>query len=348
MKMFNPQRLLLLLLLITVVNVTLSAQDAVREFRESFDVSKGITVSSDTRYSDVELINWDRDEVEVVAEVEVNASSRSRAEEKIEKINVDIRKSGNTVTIETDLEEGWSRNVKVDIHITVKAPSYLNFSLESWYGDVFVQDVDGLAILDIKYGNLSAGNLNRGNEKPYNSIELDYSDGTIEKAGWIEVQLAYSDLEIENSSMIYADSKYSKLLGSKTGGIVAEGAYDKYYFDEVDNFVAELRYSGVKFGLLKKKFEVESKYTNIKLMDVPDDFKEVNINSSYGNIYVNVDDQASFKIEAETKYGNVNVAQEGRLSSQKENNYKKVWGTVGSSPKGSMMLEARYGNITVE
>lgn len=39
---------------------------------------------------------------------------------------------------------------------------------------------------------------------------------------------------------------------------------------------------------------------------------------------------------------------DGKLSHVKENNVKKVWGSVGSSPKAQMNLETRYGNITLE
>jgi hypothetical protein len=348
MNKFNQRSLLLLLLLSTVVSFSLIAQDAVREYHEAFDVNQGVTLDSDTKYADVEVLTWDRDVVDIVAEVEVDASSKSRAEEKLGKIDIEIGKSGNTVTLETEFDEGWSKNAKVKIHIMVKAPSYLNLTMESGYGDLYIQEVSGLALLDVKYGNLKADALSRGNEKPYNSIDLAYSNGNIGEAGWVELELAYSDLDIAASKMLYVESKYSKLLGEKTGGIVTEGAYDKYYFDQVGNFAGELKYSGIKFGALDRKLDVESKYTNIKIEHVSGDFKEINCYTSYGNIYLNVEQGSSFKIEAEARYGNIKVAQEGKLSRQKENTSMRVWGIIGSSPKGSMKLEARYGNIDIE
>jgi hypothetical protein len=339
MKMSKPRSLLLLLLLSTVVSFSLSAQDAVKEITQAYDVGKGATLNSDTKYSDV---------VDIVAEVEVDAGSKSRAEEKLDKIDVKIGKSGNTITLETDFEEGWSRNAKVKIHIVVKVPAYLNLTMESGYGDLFIQEMSGLVLLDVKYGNLKADELSRGNEKPYNSIDLAYSNGNVGEAGWVELELAYSDLEIATSKMLFVESKYSKLRGEKTGGIVTEGAYDKYFFDEVGNFAGKLKYSGIKFGALTRKLDVESKYTNIKLEHISGDFKEINAHTSYGNIYMNVEDGASFKIEAQARYGNIKVAQEGKLSRMKENTVMKVWGTIGSAPKGSMKLEAGYGNIDIE
>jgi hypothetical protein len=342
--------LLLCLLLLPAVNFSLSAQEAKREFHESYDVKQGVTLSADIKYADVELVTWDKDAVDILAEVKVEASSQSRAEEKLSKVDVRISKSGSTISLENDMEEGWSKDVKkVDIHITVQAPEYMNLTLEQTYGDVFIQELSGLVLMDLKYGNLKAGGLTRGNEKPYNHLDLAYSNGTVDQGGWMEAELAYSELEIGNSSMLFVNSKYSKLLGESTGGIVTDGSYDKYYFDKVENFVAELKYSGVKFGSLTKKFEVESKYTNIKIEKVSKDFKEISVESSYGNIYLGVETGASYKIEAEARYGKISLDDAGgKLNRTKENNYMKISGSVGDMPKGSMSLVARYGNIEIE
>jgi hypothetical protein len=347
-RVSNLRSLLLLLLLITVVSFSLSAQEAKKTYSEAYDVTKGVTLSSDTKYSDIELLTWEKNVVDILVEVEVEASSKGNAEEKMEAIDVNISKSGNTISLETEFEEGWSRNAKIDIQITIKAPAYLNLNMESAYGDLFIQELTGLVLVDLKYGNLKAGTLSRGNEKPYNKLGLSYSNASVETAGWMEVELAYSELDIGTSSMLFVDSKYSKLLGEKTGGIVTEGAYDKYTFDEVDNFVGELRYSGIKFGALTKKFSVESKYTNMKIEHLSKDFKEVHAVLSYGNITMDVEEGASFKVEAEARYGSVNIAQDGKLSKSKENNIVKIWGNVGSDPKGSIAVETRYGNIDIE
>ncbi len=55
-KRVSNLRSLLLLLPITIVSFSLSAQDAVKEFSESFNVSEGITLAADIRYSDVEVL----------------------------------------------------------------------------------------------------------------------------------------------------------------------------------------------------------------------------------------------------------------------------------------------------
>ena len=111
-RLSNSKSLLLSLLLIVTVSFSLTAQDAVKEFTKVFDVGEGITLSSITKYSDVELITWDQNKIDILAVVEVDASSKSKAEEKLAKIDVKMTKSGNTVSLETSFKEGWSKNVK--------------------------------------------------------------------------------------------------------------------------------------------------------------------------------------------------------------------------------------------
>jgi hypothetical protein len=348
MKVYKSKSLLLLLLLFSAVNFSVSAQDARKEYTENYAVNKGVTLDAETRYSDVEIVTWDRNEVDILAVVEVDASSKSRADAALEKINIEINKSGNTISLETELENGWSRNVKTEIRITVKAPAYLNLTIENSYGDLFIQELSGLALLDLQYSNLKADKLSRGNEKPYNQLELAYSNATIEEAGWMELEMAYSDVEINSSAMLFVESKYSKLLGDRAGGIITEGAYDKYYIDELDSFVAELKYSGLKFEQVNKTLNIHASYTNTKVLKLSKSFDEVEVSLAYGNLNMTMEPGASYKIDSESRYGSIKVAGGDNLSKSKETTTTKVWGTVGSNPKGNMNLITKYGNIEID
>jgi len=339
---------LLLLLLIFTVNFSLSAQDARKEYTETYNVSKGVTLNTDTKYTDVELITWDQSVVDILAVVEVEASSQNRAEEALKKVEVKISKSGNNIYVETEMENGWSRNVRTSIDITIKAPAWVNLNMESSYGDLFIQEATGHVQLDMKYGNLKAGSLSRGNEKPYNIVEMAYSDAVIDEIGWLELEVAYSDVELNVSKMLFLENKYSKITGEKAGGIVTEGMYDKYYFDEVDSFIGELKYSGLKFDKLNKVLELQSAYTGVKIGTLSKGFDKVDAELSYGNLSVGLEQGTSFKFEGEARYGNVSVAGGSQLNKVKENNSVRIWGNVGSNPKSSIQVITKYGNSSFE
>ncbi|RPI45178.1 MAG: hypothetical protein EHM46_01990 [Bacteroidetes bacterium] len=347
MRVFELKSLLLSLLLIAATGFSLHAQDARKEYSESYNISRGTTLSTDTKYSHVSLLTWDKDAVEILAVVEVKASSDAKAQEALEKVEVKIGQSGNIVSLSTEFDDGWSRNVQTRIDITVSVPSYINLEVDNSYGDLFIQEISGLALLDLKYSNFKADILSRGNENPVNRLDLAYSNGTIGKAGRMDLNLAYSELEITSSDMLNMESKYSKLSGEKAGSIQTEGAYDKYFFDEIGSFSAALKYSGLKFGILRKGLQLESSYTNVSIGSLSGGFDKLDASLSYGNIEVDVEEGASFKLEAESKYGKVNVAQEGKLNRMKESATMKVSGSVGSNPRAEMNLITRYGNIDI-
>jgi hypothetical protein len=246
------------------------------------------------------------------------------------------------------MENGWSRNVKTSIEITIKAPAWVNLDMENSYGDLFIQEATGLANIDLKYGNLKAGTLSRGNEKPYNEVDLAYSNGVIDQAGWVNLDISYSDMEVNHSDMLFVDSKYSKLLGEHAGGIVTEGMYDKYTFDEVDSFVGELKYSGVKIERLNKTFSLHSAYTGAKIGTLAKGFDEVDAELAYGNLSMGLEPGASFKFDGEARYGSISISGGDRMSRTKENNYVKVWGNVGSNAKSTIHVITKYGNSSFE
>jgi hypothetical protein len=347
-RIFKSKSLLLSLLLIVTVSFSLSAQDAKKEYTENYDVSKGVTLNTDTKYSDVELLTWEKNEVNILVEVEVDALSKSKAEAALDKINVRISKSGNTISLVTDFDNGWSRNVKTKINITINAPKWVNLDMDNSYGDLFIQEITGLVLLDLRYGNMKAGSFTRENEKPYSQIDMAYSNAEIDELGWMELEISYSDMQINSSKMLFVENKYSKLGGEKAGGIVTEGAYDKYFFEEIDSFVGELKYSGIKIGRLNKTFDLHSGYTGVKIGTLSSGFDKVDASLSYGNFTAGLEPGASFKFEGEAKYGNVNIDTGDRLSKSKENNYVKVWGNVGSNPKSSIKVITKYGNSTFE
>jgi len=349
-KVYKSNRLLLVLPLLLLLCIPLSAQNARKEISETYNVKKGFTFNVESKYSDIELLTWDRDVLDVVVIVEVDAGSRERSENILRNINIDIKETGNSVSYITNLDFPGSpgKGVKLDIKYTVKLPSYLNVTIENSYGNVYIQELAGLAKLDLQYGNLKINKLARGNVKPYNNIEIAYGNAGIEEAGWLELGISYSEFEASKFDMLIVESKYSKLYGENAGTVISEGKYDKYTFRELDNFVAELKYSNVKIDKLHQKFDLNASYTNVKIDYLLKGFEKIRANLSYGNFSAITEPGTSYNLNADSKYGEINVSPASNLSRSRENGNLKVSGTVGTNPKSDVNIVTRYGNIHIK
>ena len=87
---------------------------------------------------------------------------------------------------------GWSDDSRrFTIDYDVKMPVWMDLSLVNKYGNTDLDDLYGLVDLDIKYGNLTASKLTRGNEKPLNTLNLAYGKGSIDDAGWLDATVRY-------------------------------------------------------------------------------------------------------------------------------------------------------------
>jgi len=348
-RVFELKSLLFCLILLSTVSFSLSAQNARKEISEIYDVKKGFTFNVDSKYSDIEFLTWDKDVLDVLVVIDVDAGNREKSEDYLKKIDVEISKTANSVSFETEFDFSGSpgKNVNMDIKYTVKLPAYLNVTVENSYGNVYIQELSGFVSLDIQYGNLKVNKLIRGNDKPYNNLEIAYGNAECEEIGWLELEVSYSDFNATKSDMLFVESQYSKINGDRAGTIITEGKYDKYIFDGVDNFVAELKYSNIKFGRLNKKFDLDASYTNVKIDLLPKGFEKIRSDLSYGNFSMETEPGAAFNLNAETRYGGIDVSPDSNLSRSKENGELRVWGTVGSGARADVELVTRYGNINI-
>ncbi|MBN1132590.1 MAG: hypothetical protein JXA39_05925 [Bacteroidales bacterium] len=349
-KAYKIKRLLLSLFLILLISLSLSAQNASKEISKTYDVRKGFTMNVNSKYSDIELLTWDQDVLDVLIVMEVDAGSEERSGNLLDKIDVDISETDNSVSFVTEFNFNGTpgRNVEIAVKYSVKLPSYLNLTVENSYGNVYLQELAGVAALDVQYGNLKVNKLTRGNDKPYNKLEIAYGNLEIEEAGWIELNASYSDCVVSNADMLFVKSKYSKFYGEHAGAVITEGKYDKYMFDEIDNFVGELKYSNVRFDRLNTKFDLNASYTNVKIEMLPKGFEKIRSDQSYGNFFLVTEKGNSFNLNAQSNYGGIDVVPESNLKRSRDNGTMKVTGTVGSPSKSEVEVITRYGNIDIK
>ncbi len=86
----------------------------------------------------------------------------------------------------------------------------------------------------------------------------------------------------------------------------------------------------------------------VKIGTLSKGFSKIDAELSYGNFSVGLEEGAAFKFSGEAKYVSVNISAGDKLSKTKENNYVKIWGTVGSNPKSSIHVITKYGNSSFE
>lgn len=335
----------------------ISGQEVSKEYNKEFTTDNKSTLEIDNKYGDIIVEADETDKVIIYVKVTVRYPSQERAEKLLGYIDVIFTEEGENIKARTVIDDrfnfsGWggdSRKFSIDYH--VKMPASLALTLSNRYGDTDLDDLSGYVNLNIKYGNLTAGKLTRGNEKPMNTINLAYGKATIDEAGWMDAVIRYSgNFTVNKCQALLLDSKYSSLNFGEVSSIVAESRYDgKFRIDKINNLVIDQGYSNINVGTLTKKLSIEAGYGSFNADEVPEGFESIEVDSHYASVRFAIAEDANYKIDARLSYGSLKFNEANFKTRRRivENNSTEVNGIVGDeeSPKASVKIDASYGSV---
>jgi len=357
---YKNYALVFILILFTGFTSSASEDEYSKKIQKEYDANEQTHLNLTNKYGDVEITNWEKNSVFIDVTITVDHKREDKAEELLEHITVDFSQDGNTIIVKTDIDKNFnkstwffnfdSNNKEFSIDYEIKMPKALKLTLNNKYGDVFIDEVTGEANISVKYGNLKANKILRGNTKPLSRVYLGYSDGSIKEAKWLKLDLKYSKLQIDKSIALMAVTKYSKLYTDKTSSIVAESKYDHYYLGEIGNLVVESKYTDYQIDQLNKQLDIETSYGNLDIDYIPKVFEKIWVDNKYGHIDMKIDKAASYKIEGKADYGDINYPDSKNINRRKDNTELEISGIIGraKNPKAKVELQTRYGDIELK
>ncbi len=338
------------------VSGNITAQPVTKEYHKEYSAKPGSSLNISNRYGDVNIDTWDEERIVIDVKVSVELPDRNRAERYLSYIEVQFSENGNEISAKTVIDDkfsfsGWgSRSRKFSINYSVRMPSGCNLDLTNRYGNTDIDDINGHIRLDIKYGNINAGSLTRGNEKPLNTVILGYGKGTIGSAGWLDVFSRYSgSLIIDRSQALLLNSRYSKIQIGETSSVVGESKYDNLRIGKINNLVLESGYSDIAIGTLTKKLKFEGGYGAFMVENIPAGFETIETDTRYIGVKLGIDNDADYELDARLSYGNLKFNEDNFQHRTRivENNSSQTAGFIGksSSPSSKVTVKASYGSV---
>jgi hypothetical protein len=346
---------LLLLLPILLLTASAAAQEVTKEYNEKYSAGASTTLQINNRYGDVLIDSWNQNEVVIDVKVTVELPNRDRAQKLLDYINVEFSQDGDVITAKTVIDDkfsfsGWGGNKKFSIDYKVKMPVRASLTLTNRYGNSELDELQGLAQFDIKYGNINIGKLTRGNEKPLNRLILSYGKGSVDEAGWLDLVIRYTgDVNITKSRAILLDSRYSKLRIGETSSLVGESKYDNIQIGTISNLVLENGYTDTKIETLTNKLEYEGSYGNFTVSYIPAGFESIDVNTRYMGVNLGIDKGANYNLEAKVSYGDLRYDEDNFVNKRRiiQNTSKEIAGVVGTndSPRANVNVSSSYGTV---
>ena len=356
MKRYHYKTGLLLFAAILCFPLLAVADEVSKEFHKEYAPGPNTTLDLSNKYGDVVIASWDQNQIVIDVKVTVELPSRDKAEKLLSYIDVQFNEEGNLILAKTVIDDkfsftGWGGDSrKFSIDYTVKMPKSTALNLANRYGNTKINEMTGLVNIDIKYGNLTAGRLQRGNEKPWNRLNLAYGKVSIDEIGWMTLSTRYSGgLEIKKSTAILLDSKYSKLNLGETSSVVGESKYDDIKIEKIKNLDIDNGYTDLSIGTLLTKLRYEGSYGSFSVGTIPAEFESIDLQVKYMGVKLGIAENASYELNGHVRYGGLRYNEDNFKFNRRivENNSTDVSGVVGKndSPKSKVNIEASYGTV---
>jgi len=339
---------ILALIFILVPRIARAHDDYTKVIKKEYTVNPDARVILENKFGQIHCNNWDKNLVSVEIKITVGASSQEKADKLLDLINIVSEGTPSYVQTKTIFSKGFSGNSKLSIDYTVNMPSTVSLNLTNKFGDVFLNELSGKGNFDISYGNIEINKLVNSD----NVINIKFGKGDIHYITGAMVSLKYSDMKVEYAGSLFVDSKFSNIEGGKIISLSIGFEGGKLDVDNISAVIGNSKFSDLSISHLDKKIDLDIQYGNCDVDQIAADFTLVSIRNKYGTVSVNIPSGASYTLDADLKFCDLDFPEDQATMTQKivTNTSKSFRATVGKkpNPEAKVIVRSEFGNVSLE
>jgi DUF4097 and DUF4098 domain-containing protein YvlB len=144
----------------------------VREtFQKNITFESGGFLSLTNTNGDIEIISWEKNEVEIIAYKKVRAEDRETAEKLMKKLVVEVQESSDEIIVETRYPRSSSSggifswlfgrgNASFSVEYEIKVPENIDLNIHTTNGGVKIEKITGRLRLESTNGKIHAREIN--------------------------------------------------------------------------------------------------------------------------------------------------------------------------------------------
>lgn len=348
----------------------LSDQESRRTVVKEFATDRNSQLEISNRYGKIDIKTWDKALVRITATVIVKASTKSKADERLNGIKTDISKTGSNIRAVTSIEEGstswwsgwWGSNnsASMEINYDVSMPAELAVILENKYGNIYLPDLAGKTTINLKYGNMYAGDLASDL-----LMDIAYGKATMGGTKSLSGALSYSDYISKKSGVVILTTKYSKVQIDELSGMTASSKYDTYKIGTADNVTVtgsygdislsglkkgkfSVRYTNLNIGSLGQSLTADINYGSLQVDNLRAGFSDMTVSTGYAP--VKIKGAVPCRVDISGKYFDADLGQDFIVKNKiNESSSKQISGyKMSERATAQISINTRYGDVTIK
>lgn len=313
-----------------------------------FDVDASDVLTVDNQFGQVTVAIWEKSEIRVQITISANSESDDRAQQFMDAVDIDEKRTGNQIVIRTNFSQSatlnWNignwkngrerNNVRIDYAVSMPRQNALtvrnrfgNTSIPAFYAPLTVHN---------RYGNFSADDLaNRVND-----IDVAYGQATIRMLDQGKVDIAYGSLDLDRVNVLTLVNKFGKLR-----------------IGEVGRLTADIDYSGATIGTLRESGRIKLSFSGgFRIEQMPKSADNLDIQASYSSVALPMNSNADSDFDVTVSYGNFNYSSGPAVhlttNPDDQGNHrgvritKQYIGKIGRGTGTKIRVVSRFGNVS--
>lgn len=339
----------LLLVVLLTTNSYARKEEFIKEISKSFDVDNNATLTLKNKFGLVHCENWEKNTISIKVSISVDATSQEKANSYFDKINISLNGTRSEVSAITEFgNNAFKNNSNIRVDYLIYFPSSINVDISNKFGEVILDEVHGTSDISVAYGSLRVKRLLNENNKLKMSFSEDCFVGYLNNA---DVELKYSDLEVSEVSNISLETGFSELKIGTAEVITLDSGYDDLFVGIVKDIDIESDFSDMEIRNVKQRLVADYSYGDLNVKQMDKDFILIQLDNSFGEAKVGIEEGASFKLIANIKMGDFTFPENmAHLSvvdiSFSSNKYEGIIGDDNST-KSKVILDSRNSDISL-
>lgn len=332
-----------------------------RTITKTFTVSDNARLSVSNKYGKIVLHTWDKNEIRATIVITGFGKDQDEAQKIANSVDIDASQSGNAVTLKTVYTSGsgssfWGKlfnfsnksgkdyaNIDYDVYLP---RSLATLDIDNNYGDVVSDDIYANTSISMNYCNYHLGNF-MNNLK----LSMNYSKGSVAKAGQAVVSANYSSLRSDELQSLKISCNYTDFQLAKVGVLSLSVTYGNVMVDAVNDISGNSNYTDYKIGKINGSADLKVTYGDVKIGDIGNGFKQIKLDGTYSGFKLGLPANAAFRIDARLVYGDLKTGSANlkNINSVGKSNTKTFSGISANGNESSPLISfnGTYSGLTL-
>lgn len=349
-----------LLIVLFLIPLAITATDKKGKYTKNkvinkeFKVNKNATLNISNKYGNIDIVTWAENKIVIKVSITTNGNDEEKVKKRLAQIDVEFESNSTLVSAKTMIEKNssswnlWEKNnnVNIEINYQVKMPVTNNVDLNNDYGGISLDKLEGSSKINCDYGKLNIGELLNSD----NTINIDYTNNsTIQYMKDGTINADYSTLYINKAGRTKLNADYSHMSFGMLVDLNFNCDYGDLKIETIGNLKGNSDYMNTTVGKLNGSGEFIIDYGSLKIKELGQNLKNLNIQSSYTHVKLGLHPNVSFNITASLNYGGFKYGNGFTFNKEIVKSSSKYYEGYYNSPNSGakISIKSSYGSISL-